>query len=278
MNLFTPQELITNYVRVGVAKAAYPVWKLLLLGLLAGALIALACVASSTAVHDATSVGGSRLISGVIFAFGLGMVIMIGAELFTGNSLMVVSVFERQIRLRGMLQNWGFVYLGNFAGAVVLAVACVYSGQLNYSANGLAAYTIRIAVAKSSLSFSAAFVFGFFCNLLVCTGVFIALSSHDVTGRLLGAFLPVVYFVCAGFEHCVANMYYVPAGIFALSVPTYAVKAAELGIDTVALTWTNFLLSNLLPVSLGNIAGGVGFASLMWVCHHAKQPQRFNSS
>lgn len=271
MNLFTPQELITNYARAGTAKAAYPVWKLLLLGLLAGILIAMACVASSTAVHDAATVGGSRLISGVIFAFGLGMVIMTGAELFTGNSLMVISVFERQIRLGGMLRNWAFVYLGNFAGALLLAGACAYFGQFNYSANGLAAYTIRIAVAKSSLSFSAAFVFGFFCNLLVCVGVFIALSSHDVTGRLLGAFLPVVYFVCAGFEHCVANMYYVPAGIFALSVPVYAAKAAELGINTAALTWTNCLLSNLLPVTLGNITGGLGFASLMWVCHRTKQ-------
>ena len=278
MNLFTPQEFITNYVCAAVAKAAYPVWKLFLLGLLAGILIALACVVSNTVVHDAVSVGGGRLISGVIFAFGLGMVIMTGAELFTGNCLMVIAVFERQIRLRGMLRNWGFVYVGNFAGALLAAGACAYFGQFNYSANGLAAYTIRVAVAKSSLPLSAAFVLGFFCNLLVCTGVFIALSSHDVTGRLLGAFLPVAYFVCAGFEHCIANMYYMPAAIFALSVPVYAAKAAEFGIDTAALTHIPGMLSKLMAVTLGNIAGGVGFASLMWVCHHAKQPQRFNSS
>jgi formate/nitrite transporter len=272
MNLFTPQEVIANYARAGAAKAAYPVWKLLLLGILAGILIAMACVVSSTAAHDATTVGGGRLITGVIFAFGLAMVVMTGAELFTGNCLLAISVLERQIRLRGMLRNWCFVYLGNFAGALLVAAACAYFGQLNYSANGLAVYTIRVAVAKSSLSFGTALVFGFFCNLLVCVGVFIALSSHDVTGRLLGAILPVAYFVSAGFDHCVADMYYVPAGLFALSVPAYAAKAVELGVNTSALTWTNCLLANLLPVTLGNIAGGAGFASLMWVCHRAKSP------
>jgi formate/nitrite transporter len=272
MNLFTPQEVIANYARAGVAKAGFPVWKLLLLGVLAGIFIAMACVVSSTAAHDAATVGGGRLITGVIFAFGLALVIMTSAELFTGNCLMVISVLERQLRLRGLLRNWCLVYIGNFAGALLVAAGCAFFGQLNYSANGLAAYTIRIAVAKASLPFGSAVVFGFFCNLLVCTGIFMSLSSHDVIGRLFGAMLPVAYFVCAGFEHSVANMYYVPAGLFALSVPAYAAKAAALGINTSALTWANCLIVNILPVTLGNIVGGAGFAGLMWVSHRAKKP------
>jgi formate/nitrite transporter len=271
MNLFTPQEVIANYARAGVAKAGFPAWKLLLLGVLAGIFIAMACVVSSTAAHDAVTVGGGRLVTGVIFAFGLALVIMTSAELFTGNSLMVISVLERQLRLRGLLRNWCLVYIGNFAGALLVAAGCAFFGQLNYSTNGLAAYTIRIAVSKVSLPFGSAVVFGFFCNLLVCTGIFMSLSAQDVIGRLFGAMLPVAYFVCAGFEHSVANMYYVPAGLFALSVPAYAAKVAELGINTSALTWTNCLIANILPVTLGNIVGGAGFASLMWVSHRAKK-------
>ncbi|MDR0585370.1 MAG: formate/nitrite transporter family protein, partial [Treponema sp.] len=137
----------------------------------------------------------------------------------------------------------------------------------NYSANALAAFTIRVASAKCALPFANALVSGIFCNLLVCIGVFLALASKDVPGRFMGTYLPVCFFVICGFEHSVANMYYIPAGLMALQVPAYAAKAAELGVITAALTWGGFFTVNLVPVTLGNIVGGGAFACLMWFCH-----------
>jgi formate/nitrite transporter len=267
MNLFTPQEVTANYADAGAAKTHFPIWKMLLLGILSGLIIGFAAAAANTAAHGIADAGIARLVMGLIFAFGLGMVVVSGAELFTGNCLIPISVLEGKSSLAGMLKNWFFVYAGNFAGGLLLAGGGVFLGQLNYSANALAAFTIRVAAAKCALPFAAALASGFFCNFLVCLGVFLALTSKDVPGRFMGTYMPVAFFVICGFEHSVANMYYIPAGLFALRVPAYAAKAAELGVNTAALSWGNCFAANLLPVTLGNIAGGAAFASMMWVCH-----------
>ena len=148
----------------------------------------------------------------------------------------------------------------------MLAASCVYAGQLDYSDGGLAVYTVKTAAAKCALAFGPALLLGVLCNLLVCLGVLCSLSAKDTTGRILGAYLPVAFFVICGFEHSVANMYYVPAGLFAMNVPIYAAKAAEAGVGVTALTWGNFLLGNLLPVTFGNILGGTGLGVLLWWC------------
>jgi formate/nitrite transporter len=266
MNYFSAAEVTANYVPTGEAKVNNPAWKTLLLGVLAGALIALAAATSNTAVHDIANVGLARMTAGLLFPFGLVMVIVSGAELFTGSCLISISALAGKVTLMCMLKNWLIVYIGNFIGSVVVAAACVHSGQLNYSGGALAAYTIKTAVAKSSLGFGDAIVLGIFCNLLVCLGVFMALSAKDTVGRVLGAYLPVSFFVICGFEHCVANMYYIPAGLLAARVPAYSAKVLEFGISAESLTWRNFLLSNLLPVTLGNIIGGVALGALMWLC------------
>ncbi|MDR2356194.1 MAG: formate/nitrite transporter family protein [Clostridiales Family XIII bacterium] len=272
MNFFTAAEVTANYIPTGEAKVNNPAWKALSLGILAGVLIALAAATSSTAAHDIANVGLARMITGLLFPFGLVMVIVSGAELFTGSCLIPISVLAGKVRFSKMLGNWLIVYVGNFIGSFVVAAACAYSGQLNYSDNALAAHTIKVAAAKCSIGFGDAVVLGIFCNLLVCLGVFMALSAKDTAGRAIGAYIPVAFFVICGFEHCVANMYYIPAGLLAMGAPEYLAKALETGFHTESLTWGDFLFANLLPVTLGNIIGGVGLGVLMWFCHIYGKP------
>jgi formate/nitrite transporter len=274
MNFFSPQELLSSYAAAGLVKTRYPPGKMILLGVLAGLIIGLGGATANTAAHNIANVGISRLVMGLLFPFGLGMVILAGLELFTGACLLPLSVLCRQARVRGMLKSWFFVYAGNFLGGLLLAAGCALFGQLSYSGNALAAFTIRLAAAKCSLPFANALVSGIFCNILVCLGVLLALSAADAPGRIMGAYLPVAFFVICGFEHSVANMYYIPAGLLAMKIPAYAAKAVELGIDTGALTWGRFLVSNLLPVTLGNIIGGGGLAVIMWFCYLYKPKKK----
>ena len=151
-----------------------------------------------------------------------------------------------------------------------MAAGCAWFGQLDYSGGQLALFTMRMAAAKCAIPFQNGVVLGFFCNLLVCLGVVIAMSGRDTASRLMGAFLPVCYFVLCGFEHCVANMYYISAGLMAKAVPAYARLAAEAGLDLSGLTVGGFLLGNLLPVTLGNVLGGVGLGALLWYCYRPR--------
>lgn len=269
--MFSPAEFINNYAAAGGAKTKAPTARLLLLAVLAGLFIAVGAAASNTAAHGVDNVSAARVICGLLFPFGLIMVILTGAELFTGNCLIPISVLSGRATVGGMARNLAVVYIGNFIGAAALAACCAFFGQLDYSAGGLAVYTIRLAAGKCALPFGKALVMGILCNVLVCTAVVCALCAKDVAGRAAGAFVPVAAFVICGFEHCVANMYYVPAGLFALSVPRYAQLAQAAGVDVSALTWGNFLLGNLVPVTLGNLIGGMALAALLWAAHGKKE-------
>ena len=220
--------------------------------------------ATNTAAYGISDPWTARLVCGLLFPFGLAMVVMSGAELFTGNCLISISLLDRQCTLAGMLRNWSIVYVSNFAGALLVAAGCAWFGQMNYSGGQLAVFTMKLAAGKCTLPFQNAFVLAILCNFLVCLGVIIAMMGTDTTGRILGAFLPVSYFVICGFEHCVANMYYIPAGLMAKAVPAYAQLAADMGLDLSALTLSSFLLKNLLPVTLGNMTGGVALGALLW--------------
>ena len=166
-----------------------------------------------------------------------------------------------------MVRNLCLVYLGNLVGASALAAGVVFSGQLDLSGGALAVSVIETAAAKCALSPGSAFLRGVLCNILVCVGVMCALCAKDVPGRAVGAFCPVCFFVVCGFEHCIANLYYIPAGLFARHLPQYEALALEAGADLSALNLTGFLLGNLLPVTLGNLLGGCAFAALMWYGH-----------
>lgn len=270
MNFFTPAEFVENYALIGEKKSNAPVWKLFLLGIFGGLFIGLGGAVTSTVSHSLTNVGLIRLVSGLLFPFGLITIIMTGTELFTGNVLISISVLERKATIGGMLENLAAVYIGNFAGSVLLAAGCAFFGQMNYSAGALGEYAIKLAALKCSMPFWNAFVSGIFCNVLVCAGVVLSLSAKDVAGRAVGAYVPVAMFVLCGFEHCVANMFFIPAGLFALTVPKYAALALEAGIDTGVLTWGNFLVKNLLPVTLGNIVGGVALGATLWAANRKK--------
>ena len=271
MDLFTPKECAANYAAAGAAKARMSVPKMFLLAVLAGFFIAMGGAVTNTAAHTIGSVGTARIVCGLLFPFGLAMVILTGAELFTGNTLITISVLDGQAAVAGMLRNWAVVYLGNTVGAMLTAAGCAFGGQLDYSGGRLAVFTMKLAAGKCALPPGNAVVLGVLCNILVTAGVLLSLSAKDLTGRVIGAYLPVAFFVICGFEHCVANLYYIPAGLFAKAVPAYAALAAEAGVDLSALTWANFLLRNLLPVTAGNIIGGVSMGALFWYCHGRKE-------
>lgn len=267
MNFFSPTEFVENYTEAGTKKAEASILKLLLLGILAGLFIGFGGVVANTASHSLTNVSVIRTVSGLLFPFGLVMVLMTGSELFTGNCLITISVMSKRTTLLKMLKNLVVVYIGNFVGSILLAAACAHFGQMNYSSGELAVYTIKLAASKCALPFGNAFVSGILCNLLVCVAVMCSMCAKDIPGKILGAYIPISFFVICGFEHCVANMYYIAAGLFALDVPKYADLAVKAGLDVSKLTWGNFLGANLLPVTLGNVVGGVAFALVMWVCH-----------
>jgi len=266
----TPAEFLTAYSGIGQKKTTNAAYRLLLLGVLAGFLIGMGAVASSTGSFAITNPGLQKAVAGLLFPFGLILVIFTGAELFTGNCLITISVLDKKASIGGLLRNWGLVYLGNFIGSILLAAGCAYFGQIGLGDGALAVATIKTAAAKCSLSFGKALVFGICCNILVCTGVACAIMSKSPAGKAIGAYLPVAFFVISGFEHSIANMYYIPAGLFAKTIPAYASAAAAAGIDLSVLTWGNFFLANLVPVTLGNIIGGCGFAALLWFGHHVK--------
>lgn len=256
MDLFTPAEIARNYVAIGKGKVNTPVLKMFILAILAGSFIGLGGVGAATAAVGVQPASVGKLISGCIFPGGLTMVLMAGSELFTGNCLLTIPLLEKEITLKGMLKNWVVVYFGNMIGGFLVAAGIVYSNQISMFDNGMAVSVISTAAAKCTLSFGEAFLRGIFCNYLVCLAVWVAFAAKDVAGKILGLFFPILIFVICGFEHCVANMYYISAGLFAKGIPVYAQAAAQAGVDINVINWGNFFVTNLIPVTLGNIVGG----------------------
>lgn len=264
---FSPAEITEKYVEVGCKKTNLPVFRLLLLGILAGAFIAFASQGSNVAIHNIESVGIAKALAGALFTTGLMMVLITGAELFTGNMLIVVSCLEGRSKWFGLLKNWFFVYLGNFIGSMIIVVLIILSGQFNFSNGFLGGFTIKTASYKVSLSFSNAFFMGILCNWLVCMAVWMAFAARDIAGKLLAVFFPIWLFITSGFEHSIANMYYIPAGILARSNPSWANAAIEMGVSSDklnSLNWSGFFVKNLIPVTLGNIIGGALFVGTIY--------------
>jgi formate/nitrite transporter len=254
-----PAEIAKNYIPVGAAKARLPAAKMLLLSVLAGMFIALAGAGATAAPATVESASLAKLLGACIFPAGLSMVVLAGSELFTGNNLMIIPLLEREITLGAMLKNWVLVYIGNLLGSVLVAAAVVYGHVFSLFGGALAEAAVSAAVAKVGLSLGDAFIRGVMCNFLVCIAVWIAMGAKSAPGKVIGLFFPIMLFVLLGFEHSVANMYYIPAGILA---------AAEYGIDAPSLTWGAFLVRNLLPVTLGNIVGGSGLVGCVcWFCY-----------
>ena len=253
---------------VGVTKASAAFGKLFVLGILAGVYIAFAStgstVAASNLLADSSTYGLGRCLVGAIFPSGLILVAIAGGELFTGNTMMLLPLSQRRITLSAMLRNWGIVYVGNFVGSFFVAWLVFCSGQLNEGNNLVGGVTIKIAATKCSLSFTEAFSLGILCNWLVCLAVCMAAMAKDTAGKVLAIFFPIWLFNTAGFEHSIANMYYISAGLLAKSNPAWLATVNLSPEMFASLTWTNFFLANLLPVTLGNIVGGGVFVALAY--------------
>lgn len=261
----SPAEIASLVSKSGVTKSMLPLPKMILLGLMAGAFIAFGGAASDVAMHGVADVGLARVVAGTIFPVGLMLVVFTGSELFTGNCLMIIPTLEKKIKAVSMIKNLVAVYISNFVGAMIIDLLIFFSGQLNYSNGGLGAFTIKVALAKTTISPATAIISGILCNILVCLAIVMATGATDAIGKIFGVFFPICAFVVCGFEHCVANMFYIPTGVMAAMNPEYVAKAQELYGITAQQCQNLANLSgceSLLFVTIGNIIGGMVFVGL----------------
>lgn len=274
MSYCTPKEIVDNALQVGMNKVLLSKTHMLALGMLAGAYIAFGAEGSTMAMHDISSVGFGRFLAGVIFATGLMLVVICGGELFTGNVLLWVGYLEKKVSLAAMLRNWVWVYAGNLAGAILLAYLMDRSGLWHYNNYLHGAYVLKLAIGKVNLSFSEAFIRGILCNWLVCLAVWMAYAAKDITGKIWGIFFPIMLFVTSSFEHSVANMYYLTAGLLA-KADSQIVAASGMAAKVDMFTISSAVINNLIPVTLGNIVGGAIFVgSYYWYCYLKNQNSR----
>lgn len=253
---YTPPEIARLVESRGVTKANAPALDTLALGVLAGAFIALGGVFSTViSSHSALGFGPTRMLAGVGFSLGLILVIVAGAELFTGNNLVVMSWVSRRITLKKLLRNWGIVYIGNLLGALSIVVMVYYARWWAQDGNGVGATALDIASSKVSLPFEVVFVRGILANALVCLAVWLAAGGRTVIDKLPAIVFPIAAFVAAGFEHSIANMYFIPLGML-LKDSAEVLQAAGLAADQVSRLTPGGFLSNLLAATLGNILGG----------------------
>ncbi len=269
----TPKEIVTATIETGIKKVKTKPLNQFILGILAGAFIAFASEGSNMAAFNLfakpETYGLGKALAGVVFATGLMLVIIAGGELFTGNTLITIGVLEKKIKLKDMLSNWFFVYLGNFVGALFIAYMMNMSGLFNSGDNMLGGITLKIAAYKTHLTFSQAFYLGIMCNWLVCIAVWMSYGAKDIIGKCFAIFFPISLFITSGFEHSIANMYYIPAGILAKSNASW-VEASGLTAEKLAhLKWNTFITKKLVPVTIGNIVGGVILvAGVYWFTYY----------
>ena len=260
-----PQTIAETVAQtVGVAKATSPWFTVFILGILAGAYIGFGGLLSTTVTFDMASkwgIGLTKILGGAAFSVGLMLVVIAGAELFTGNNLMVSSVMMKEITFSTMLKRWGIVFLANFIGSIIIALVFYFSGLWKTGDGALGAAAVKTAYNKVALSFGEALWRGIGCNWLVCLAVWMALAARQIIGKIFAIFFPIMAFVAIGFEHSVANMYFIPTGILLMNGAGYG---SVPGVDPNILGWFNFFWRNLLPVTIGNIIGGGVFVGMSY--------------
>ncbi|MBO5031270.1 MAG: formate/nitrite transporter family protein [Lachnospiraceae bacterium] len=271
----TPAQVLDANMKAGEAKAKLPILKCILLGIMAGAFIAFGGASSNAAVHNIANQGLSKTLAGCIFPVGLMMIVFVGGELFTGDCLMIAGVADKKFSALSMIKTLVIVFFSNMVGAVLIAALVYFSGLLDYTDGALGAFTIKVAYGKATITPFKAICSGILCNILVCMAVLMATAAKDIAGKVWAIFFPICAFVIGGWEHCVANMFYIPAGIMAGMNDTYVAKAEELyGItaDQIAANLNiGGFVSNLIPVTIGNILGGMVFVALpLYAIHRSK--------
>lgn len=258
-------ELIAGNMAVYEGKAKLSFGKLVLLAIFAGMFIAIGGSSSSAATYGIANTGLAKTLAGAIFPVGLILVVLIGGELFTGDCLMIFGVFGKRVKVIDVIRVLCVVFIFNMVGSLIVVVLVNQCGQLNFGNGALGAATIKTAYNKMNLSFMKAFTSGILCNILVCLGVLVAGVCHDAAGKILGIFFTIWAFVIGGYEHCVANMYYIPAGLLAKTNEAYCAAAIDAGMTAEQIDSMNlggFFVNNLIPVTLGNIVGGMIFIAL----------------
>jgi formate/nitrite transporter len=261
-----PPEMAQRAEYLGVRKAEAPLLATFTLAILAGAFISLGAVFATTVAAGAGGIvpyGIVRLLSGLVFTVGLVLVIVGGAELFTGNNLIVMAWAGRKVTSGGLLRNWTIVYAGNFVGALATAALMFLTRQYTFGGGAVGTAALGTAVTKVGYGFVQAIALGVLCNALVCLAVWLTFSARSTIDKIAAILLPIAAFVAAGFEHSIANMYFIPIGLLIKGFDP-AFTAAS-GVDVSNLTWPSFLIANLLPVTLGNVIGGaVLVAAVYW--------------
>ncbi len=274
---YSPVEIARKMVRIGKAKADLSIFRMILLGILAGAYIGIGSQLAILTTFDMPKylgVGFSRFIFGSVFSVGIILVIVAGAELFTGNSLILLSVLERKSKLRKMFKNWFWVYFANFLGSLLLVWLVFETGLWKMNNFEVGAKALAIANIKVNLSFGEAFFRGIGCNWLVCLAVWLSVASKNITGKILGIYFPIMAFVALGFEHSIANMFFIPMGLV-LRNNTNLVEVAGLTGELSNFTLQRFFINNLIPVTLGNIVGGsLCVAIVYWLIYLKKIKKR----
>jgi len=271
-----PAEMASKSQDIGIKKANMDFLTTFALAVLAGAFIALGCIFFSVSMTGASALpwGVSRVIGGFTFSLGLILVIVGGAELFTGNNLIIMAWASRKLSTWRIMRNWGIVYIGNLCGAVATALFVFWGQHYEMAGGAMGTTSLDIALTKVNLDFGQAIILGILCNAMVCMAVWLTYSARTVIGRILAIIFPIAGFVAAGFEHCVANMYLVP---YAILVKFGAPESFWQSVGTTAgsydhITWGSFFVNNLIPVTIGNMIGGVFFVALVyWVIYLRKQ-------
>ncbi len=254
---YGPSEMAGRAQQVGVAKARFDTLTLLTLGVLAGAFIALGAVFATVVSVDSTlGWGPTRLLTGVAFSLGLILVVIAGAELFTGNALIVMAWLGRKVSTAQLLRNWGLAYVGNLLGALGTVGLVYASGQWKLAGGQIGVNAVTLANSKVQMTFVEAVARGVLCNALVCLAVWLCFSARSNVDRVVAIVPPIAAFVAAGFEHSIANMYFIPLGIILKKQDVVQAAGGPAAEATSSLTWTGFLTDNLLPVTIGNVIGG----------------------
>lgn len=262
-----PPEMALQAELIGVSKVNMSLSKTLVLSMLAGAFIAFGSIFFTTVTAGSTmSYGITRLFGGFSFSLGLVLVIVGGAELFTGNNLIIMAWANKKISTSQIFKNWVLVYLGNMIGALFIVFLMFFSKQYSFASGTVGINVLNIAKTKCELGFVQAILLGILCNILVCLAVWLCFSSRSIAGKIASIVFPITAFVACGFEHSIANMYFIPEAILVLNYGDlkFLTLVHQSALHYESISWSNYLYNNLLPVTIGNIIGGAVLVGLVY--------------
>ena len=264
--------------KVMTGKADYSKTKMFALAIAAGAFIAFGAQVSLTVMTGDSNMGWgfTKLIGAMTFATGLMLVTLTGAELFTGNVMMTFAVLEKKISLIKLLRSWTVVYIANFIGSILVAGLVYGAGMGHNGGDAVGVTAMQTAFSKINLTFGEAFFRGILCNWLVCLAIFMASTSKRVIGKIFAIFFPIMTFVASGYEHSIANMFFIPNGILMKHIPSIVTASGMTPEQLATMTWKGFFLHNLLPVTLGNIVGAFVFVVLLFWTAYLREERRHN--